>query len=697
MAEALYKVGVDIGGTFTDSVVVDADGTRTIAKALTTYGELDQGVLDSLAANARQRDLSVEQLLSRTAVFVHGTTQATNALLTRHGAKTGLITTKGHEDSILIGKIQSKVAGLPERELIHSSRLEKPEPIVPRPLIHGITERVDRDGEIVVTLDEDEVRVAVEALVSEGVEAVAVSLLWSFLNPTHEHRVAEIVAATAPELHVALSHEIAPVLGEYERTATTAISAYIGPRVAGYLGQLEERLTSLGLTSQMLVMQASGGLTSAADGVNRPIVTLDSGPTGGVLGCQYLGELLEEENVICTDVGGTSFDVGMILGGKIPLDPEPVVGKYTLRMPKVLVESIGAGGGSVAWVDEGGLLRVGPRSAGSQPGPACYGSGGTEPTVTDADLVLGYLDPVGAVGGSISLRRDLALAALATVGERLGIEPEDVAIGIERIVNAQMADLVRRSTIEQGDDPRDCILVAYGGAGPTHAAFYGADIGVKDIVIPPESTVFSAEGMLTCDLVHIAEMSHRAQAPLDPAMIEGLGARLEKLDRQVREHFDRDGGHGEVGVTYVVGVRFLAQVHTLAIEIDRAALSNGFDAHLGERFRDRYEQVFGAGAVIDDAALEIEFLRVTGRRSIDPIPFEPAAETDDEVGPVGERDAYFEGHGFVQTKVFEDAALHPGALIEGPAIIQRMGDSVTVPPAYRARVDRYNFVRLELS
>jgi N-methylhydantoinase A/oxoprolinase/acetone carboxylase beta subunit len=337
-----YRIAVDIGGTFTDCVIADAQGSRTVSKALTTPASLEDGVLDALAVGAEQLGTTRAALLTETDLLVHGTTQATNAILTRTGAKTGLLTTKGHEDAIIIGKVYAKVAGLPERDLVRSSRLRKPDPIVPRRLIRGVTERVDRYGEVIVELQEDEVVDAIDSLVAEGVEAIAVSLLWSFVNDEHERRIKEIVVERAPAVFSTYSHEVAPVLGEYERTATTAVTAYVGPKVVAYLEKLERQLRDEGLGRPLLVMQASGGLTSVADAARRPIVTLDSGPTGGILGCQHLGGLYGEDNVICTDVGGTSFDVGLILDGAVPLDAEPVVAQYTLKLPKVLVHSIGS-------------------------------------------------------------------------------------------------------------------------------------------------------------------------------------------------------------------------------------------------------------------------------------------------------------------------------------------------------------------
>jgi N-methylhydantoinase A len=692
-----YRIGVDIGGTFTDCVVADERGGRTVSKAPSTPGSLQDGVLEAVGVNAEQLGITRPQLLAATDLFVHGTTQATNAMLTRTGARTGLITTKGHEDAIIIGKVYAKVAGLPERDLVHSSRLRKPAPIVPRSLIRGVTERVDRDGDVIVALQEDEVIEAIDSLLTAGVEAIAVSLLWSFVNDAHERRIKELLTERAPHLFTAYSHEVAPVLGEYERTATTAITAYVGPKVVGYLERLESQLREEGLAQPLLVMQASGGLTSVLDAAQRPIVTLDSGPTGGILGCQHLGRLYGESNVICTDVGGTSFDVGLILRGEVPLEVEPVVAQYSLRMPKVLVNSIGSGGGSIVWLDEGGLLRVGPQSAGSRPGPACYGNGGTEPTVTDADLVLGYLDPGSFLGGRMRLDRELALRALADLGARLGMEAEEVAVGVFRIINSQMADLIRKSTIEQGHDPRECVLVAYGGAGPTHAVFYGHEIGSKAIFVLADSTVFSAEGMLTCDVTHTAEASRVVSTPFTDESLAGLTARFTRLEQRVIDQFALEGaGPDEVSLARTLGVRFRQQVHTVEVAVDPGTLDAAAGERVLERFVERYGLLYGEGALLLGGGNEVELHRVVGTRPIEPVAFpdHDSAGPDASAALKGERSAYFEPAGFTATAVYDGDALRAGNEIDGPAIIERMGDSVVVPPGFRAQVDRLLSIRL---
>jgi N-methylhydantoinase A len=693
-----FRIGVDIGGTFTDCVVVDGAGERTVSKALTTHEALADGVMTAIEVAAGELALSRAGLLVATEMLVHGTTVATNAILTGTGVRTGLITTRGHEDALIIGKVFSKRAGLTERDLVRSARLNKPRPIVAPELIRGVSERVDVDGDVVVGLDEGEAVAAIEALVAAGVEAIAVSFLWSFVNDRHERRVAELLAEHAPGVFVSLSCELAPALGEYERTCTTALNAYIGPKVVGYLSMLESRLQSEGLRGPLLVMQASGGLTSVQDASGRPIVTLDSGPTGGILGARYLGRLYGEPNVICTDVGGTSFEVRLVLGGVTPVDHDPVVSQYSLRMPKVAVRSIGAGGGSIAWGDAGGLLRVGPQSAGSRPGPACYGLGGTEPTVTDADLVLGYLDPARFLGGRMALDRDLALAALARLGRELGMGPEELAIGVFRIINAHMADLIRKATIEQGHDPRECVLIAYGGAGPTHAAFYGSDIGAKSIMVLPRSTAFSAEGMLTCDVVHTAQGARFLGAPFETSDFVALTADYERLEQRVLAQFAREGTAArEVALEREVGVRYRKQAHTLTASLDRGPVTPASADVIQDRFERRYVTVYGEGALLTGAGIELESQLVSGVRAMAAPPLRSyelvGGDAVDAV--IGERLAYFGEQGFVTTPVLDGRAVRAGGTVAGPAIVQRMGDSVVVPDGFRATVDRYLTISLE--
>ena len=469
--------------------------------------------------------------------------------------------------------------------------------------------------------------------------------------------------------------------------------------MAGYLRELERRLHASGLNHPLLVMQASDGLTSVADAARRPIVTLDSGPTGGILGCQYLSELYREPNMICTDVGGTSFDVGLITAGQVPLEDEPVVSQYSFRLPKVAVRSIGAGGGSVGWVDDGGILRVGPQSAGSRPGPACYGQGGSEPTVTDADVALGYFDAETFLGGRMQLDVASAFAALERLGKPLGMDAEQAAIGMVRIINAHMADLIRRATIEQGNDPRDCVLVAYGGAGPTHAGFYGDDINAKAILIPVDSTVFSAEGMLTCQVVHSSETSHALTSPFDAGDYAALSAQFEILEASVQDQFRVEGTDPDaVILRRTLKVRYGLQVHTVNVEVPSGTITLEHGKLIAERFEERYAQIFGAGSLYQSSGLAYEACRVTGTLSTESLRFAPVAPSTEPVSVAesGERRAYFEQLGFVTTPVYDGRRLDNGHIVNGPAIIERMGDSVVVPPGMIAAMDEYRSLLLQL-
>jgi len=693
-----FRIGVDIGGTFTDCVVVDESGHRTISKALTTHGALADGVLASIDANAGQRGLALDELLSATDALVHGNTVATNAILTRTGTRTGVITTKGHEDALIIGKVYAKRAGLPEREIVHLTRLKKPDPIVPRALIKGVSERIDAHGDVIASLDEEGVERAARELLASGVQALAVTFLWSFINPIHERRTKEILADIAPGIYTSFSHELSPLLGEYERSVTTMLNSYVGPTVSGYLDVLQARLRQKGLRNPVLIMQASGGLTTIEDAKRRPIFTLDSGPTGGILGCAYLADLYGEENIVCTDVGGTSFDVGLILNRQIPLDPEPVVGQYVMRIPKLAVQSIGAGGGSIGWLDEGGLLRVGPQSAGSKPGPACYGRGGLLPTVTDADLVLGYLDPNSPFGGGMRLDRELALQALQRLGSFMGLDAEEVAIGMFRIINAHMADLIRKCTIERGHDPRDCVLFAYGGAGPTHAVFYGRDTGVKKLQIPADSTVFSAEGMLTCDLIHTAEASRRHLSPFRPADLDQMESQFAALEKLVLDQYRDEGADAaEVRLTRSLGMRYRLQVHTIEIETGEDELTPQAHHAVLDRFAKRYARIYGEGALMADGRVESELQRVTGRLPIEKFEFRAEALTSPNASGAlsGDRQVYFEPAGYITTPIYSGEQLRPGNVVAGPAVVQRMGDAIVVPPGFIAEMDRYRTISLK--
>ena len=443
-----FVIGVDIGGTFTDTVIVDDTGQLFESKVLSTPKDFSRGFIDSLTEGASKVGLSIADLLKRTELIKHGLTVASNAVLTRSGAQVGLITTKGHEDTIFIMRAIGRVAGLPMDKIKFMARTDKPDPLVPKNRVRGVTERVDYKGKILIPLEEGEIEKVLSSLVGNGVDGIAVSLLWSFMNPAHERKICEIIARHNPSLFVVASSDVCPIIGEYERTATVVLDAYVGPILQSYLVPLQTRLKELGYGGTLLVLVASGGVVPPETAISHGVGTVDAGPTAGVVGTSLLCNSLGIRNAIATDVGGTTFKVGFVVDGVIPMARETVMGQYTVSFPMIYTVSIGTGGGSIAWFDSlTGTLHVGPQSAGADPGPACYGFGGMEPTVTDAELVLGYLNPVYFLGGKMGLRKDLAERAIKDkICDPMGRDVVQGALAIHEIATTRLAENRRRKT-----------------------------------------------------------------------------------------------------------------------------------------------------------------------------------------------------------------------------------------------------------
>ena len=694
-----YMVGGDSGGTFTDCVVVDSEGRITLCKAPSTPHDFSQGVLDAVALAAEALGISLKQLLSESRVFAHGTTVTTNALLTRNGVKTGLITTKGFEDTILIGRVHQKVAGLSEREIIHAVMLDKAEPIVPRPLIKGVTERVDYQGRVLVPLNVEEAARSVRELVGAGVEAISICFLWSFMNPGHEGQVRDLVQREYPQVFVTASSDLVPQMGEYERTATTALNCYLGPVAYRYLHALGSKLREKGLSCPLLVMQSTGGVLPSEEIREKAVNTISSGPVGGVTGALFLGRVLGYDNVICTDVGGTSFDVGLIVGGRAEQAREPVAGKYHTRVPTVDIASIGTGGGSVAWIEPvTGILRVGPQSAGAAPGPVCYDRGGDQPTVTDAGVILGYINPDYFLGGRMRLDREKALAVTTEkIADPLGMDVYQAAAGIYKISNFQLADLVRKVTIEKGYDPRDFVLFAYGGAGPQYAGLYGAEIGLHTIVIPSLASVFSAFGAVVSDIVKFHSVSDPMVVPLDTQRVNQIYRGLEEKAGQALR---RDGVADEdMALERYVEMRYRRQVHEVRVPVPAGSLTASQIDGVLESFDQKYEELYGKGAAFREAGVEVITFHVVGRgRTPKPsLPYTEPGDPDPSEALKGSRPAYFErAGGFVDTRVYDSEKLRPGHLVQGPAVIEVPTTTVVVQPGLRARVDPFLNIIIEL-
>ena len=693
------SIGIDIGGTFTDCAVIDAEGRiAAIAKVPSIRDDPAEGVLDAVAAAAADLGLDTGALLAGCRHFIHGCTVATNAVVERSGAVTGLITTKGHEDAIAIGKVMQKVAGQSEREMIHQAHLDKAEPpIIDRGLIQGVAERIDSHGEVVVAMDEDEAARAARTLLSRGAEAIAICFLWSFRNESHERGLAARIARDHPDVFVCASADLAPVLGEYERCVTAVANAFVGPRVVGYLETLARRLAGHGYRAPLLLAHSMGGLTTMDEVRLRPLLTLDSGPVSGVLGARFMGAAYGEANILCADMGGTTFDVAMIEGGRTVLDEQPVIDKYTYLLPKVAVSSVGAGGGSIVWCDDNGLLRVGPDSAGAEPGPACYGRGGRRATVTDIDLILGFLEPAGFLGGRMALDRAAADRAADVLAAALGIDRMAVAAGAFRIVNAHMGDLMRRVSIDRGRDPRDFVLFAYGGAAAMHIAYLARELRIGTVYVPSFASVFSALGMLTGGLLHGEEASFPGVFPLSETAWAGIEETFRGMERRLDRLFDREGvAPADRRFERSIHMKYRLQPTALSVPM-RAGLSQ---EALIEAFEARYGALYGPNSGYRAAGIEIVKCRLDGLAdSAAPAPAERALDprADRETARKASRPVFFPEIGAtVEAAVYDGAALVPGMAFAGPVVIERMGDTIVLPSFAAARVDGFGNVVIDV-
>lgn len=691
-------IAVDSGGTFTDCVVVDGAGRVTTAKSPSTPADFSVGVLAAVTRAAETMGLGLDALLADNSLFAHGTTVATNALLTRSGPKVGLITTKGHEDAIIIGRTIQKAAGLAASELTNLARLEKANPVVPRPLIRGVTERVDYKGAVIVPLDLDEARRAVDQLVAAGAGAIAVCFLWSFLRPEHEQAVHKMITTEYPGVFVSSSHEVAPVIKEYERGASTVLNAYLSRDSDAYISALQDKLSFAGLRRDLVIMQSVGGVTSATDARGHALSLLSSGPAGGVLGAAALGELIGSANVITTDVGGTSFDVGLVVDGEPVITTAPVFDKYHTVLPVIDVTSIGAGGGSIAWIEPGtGHLKVGPQSAGANPGPACYGMGGDRPTVTDANVVLGRIDPEYFLGGTRTLDGGLAEAAIRDqVAASLGVSVVEAAMGIVDILDARMADLVRMETIGRGFDPREFALFAFGGAGPLHVGAYGVEVGAKPVVVPSHSSVFSAYGIAGSDLVRVSQTSDPMIAPFD---LERLTAVYNRMEQATLADLESGGiSRDHVTLHRDIELRYRGQVHEVRVPVPPGDLDSAqMDVVLAD-FERRYNQRYGRGAAYRRAGIEARtfLVRGIGRLLKPEQPPVALGAPDPAAARAGERPVYFrELGGFAPTPVYRREALAPGHVVPGPAVVEAVDTTVLLHPGQMARVDGWANLLLE--
>ncbi len=608
----MYRIGIDVGGTFTDLVAVDDFGQTTLAKVPSTPADPSIGVLDGLQLLAEALGLQRPALLAETERIVHGTTVATNALLEHRGAKVGLLTTEGHRDVIEMRE------GLKDDR--YNLRLPPPEQLVPRKLRLGVRERMRADGRVETPLDQDLLDRAIAALERERVEAVAVCYLHSWRDPSHEYATRDAVKRTLPGAYVALSADVLPQIKEFERVSTTIVNAYVGPGLSRYLEELERRLAEAGYAGPTLIIQSHGGVAPIDESGRLAAGAVLSGPAGGVAGSAYAARLISEGNLIPFDMGGTSTDISLIVDGRPSLAASRRVASHTIALSSLDIASVGAGGGSIARVDAGGILHVGPESAGAVPGPACYGNGGSAATVTDANLVLGYLDPASFLGGRRRLDRDAAEAAVDIIAAALGIDRLGAASGIHRVVNTTMAEGVRLVSVRRGVDPRHFALLAFGGASGLHATDIARQLDLKRVVVPRVAAVLSAWGMLATDLRFEIARSHIGDTrTLDGEALKGLFEEMEAEGfARLRASFD-----GAARTSRSVDMRYGEQVFEITVDLDGVDWSQADPlSEIVDRFHRRHEELYTYSLPDQETVLVNARVAVAGILSA--LPQEPA-------------------------------------------------------------------------
>ena len=682
-----FHIGIDVGGTFTDLVASTADGTLYVTKVPTTTDDPSAGILDGLqhlAQIAGTGDL--KSFLARVEVIVHGTTIATNAMLTGRGAKTGLITTRGFRDALEMRR------GV--REKLYDNKYSPPEPLVPRYLRIGVTERVDVNGAVITRLDEADLFNAINTLKDHQVESVAVCFMHSYVNGIHETQAASLIRREWPDVYVCISHQLLPERKFYERVSTTAINAFVGPILRQYLAHLEQRLKGNGFNGPLRVMKSNGGIMSPAIAQREGAHTILSGPAGAGAAAAFWSEVREMPNLIVIDMGGTSFDVTLIEEGTPLITRDNSVARHRLMLPTLDIHTVGAGGGSIAFVDAAGLLDVGPASAGATPGPACYRRGGEEPTVTDADVVLGYIDPEFFLGGRMTLDRAAAERAIdQRIAQPLRMSTLAAASGIYDVINAKMAAAIREVSVQRGYDPRRFVLMVAGGASAVHVCAIARDIGIPEIVIPREPGVFSAFGMLTTDFKHDFVRTFPSHlADVDVALLKDVFDEMRNEGDQV---LAGEGVSPESrSLVLKVDLRYEGQVHEVELTIDRADLEQPGLPNVHRKFHQRHAALYAYATQKD--LVEIVNLRVTSigqtwKASITP----SRGYVDSSPKPKGNREVYF-GHRrqSIDVPVFDSGGILTGVRIEGPAIVELQDTSIVIDDHYDLACDGYGHFHL---
>jgi N-methylhydantoinase A len=700
-AKRKYMVATDVGGTCTDTIVFAAGEPAHLGKTLSTPPDFSVGVIDSIRSAADAMGIPLADLLAQTSLFMHGSTVVDNVILTRDGARTGLITTQGFEDTVLMTRgAYGRWGGLTEDRIKHPVKTERAPALVAPDCIVGVPERADYKGAILQELDEAAAEAAIRFLIDDKhVEAVAVSFLWSFYNPDNERKVKKLVERLAPGIYCTLSSEIAPLPGEYERSSTTVINAYAGHITKNYLSNLQGLLAKAGYVGPVMVMQGYGGLLPAQDAAERSIGMLECGPAAGVIGSRVLGQLLGQPDVIATDMGGTTFKVAVIQNGEIEYAREPMVDRFHYSQPKIEVVSIGSGGGSIVWLEPGtNTPRVGPRSAGARPGPICYGLGGTEPTLTDVFMLIGYMDPNIFLGGTMRLDPARARQIFAEkIAQPLGMSVEAAAFGIYRVATAQISDLIHEITVERGLDPRDFVLHAFGGSCGIIAGMFGAELKVKRMVIPYTASVNCAFGLVSADIVHEYSQTTLLPVPSPPQSINDIyQPMIERARRQLKDEGFADAA---IRLEWSIDLRYSRQVHEVTTIVRSPAPLDDAGVHqLVADFEAQYERKYGKGSAFREAGIEMTMFRLTARGLIDRPRLEPQplAGNDSASAKTGRRPIFVEAkNGMAEADIYDFEKLKPGNLVMGPAVIHTPITTIVLQANQHGTMDGYRNVLVD--
>jgi N-methylhydantoinase A len=684
-----WRVGVDSGGTFTDICLFDEEtGRLDVWKVSSTPDDPSRGIAQGVEEGMRRVAPEARQSPAAAVVyFGHGTTVATNALIQHRGVKTGLVTTDGFRDLLEIGR--------QKRPDLYDLQADKPLTLVPRDLRLEVPERVRHTGEIETPLDEERTRLAARALKEAGVKAVAVCFLYGFLRPDHEKRAVEILREELPDAFISAGHDIAPEFREYERLSTVVLNAYLGPVMANYIHRLSPRLEALGMTTTPHLTQSNGGVIGFPTAAAMPVRTVLSGPSTGVVGAQVLGALSGFPDLITFDMGGTSTDVALLQEGRCRLAAEATVHGYPIKAPMLDIHTVGAGGGSIAYIDAGGLLKVGPRSSGADPGPVCYDKGNTEPAVTDANVVLQTLNPEHLLGGRMKIRQDLARQAIARLADRLGLGLMDTAQGILSVVTANMARAIRVISVQRGHDPRDYTLMAFGGAGPLHAARLAKELDMKRVLVPPNPGILCAMGLLLTDLR--ADFAVTRLLPATDASAPDVAEGFAALSQRAGWWFEQEGiAPGDRRLTRTADMRYHGQNYELGVSVPDGAISPATMQRLAADFSEAHRRRYGFAA--EGEAVQLVTLRVEATGVVRKAKLEAhrVGDPDASAAIVGRRPVWLpEAGDFVPTAIYARDALRAGHVFPGPAIVEQMDATTLVLPGMTARVDPWLNLVLE--